>query len=213
MNTPSHVVASLLVWRDEKDWLPISAVVLGAILPDLPMFGFYAYQRFWAGRSESEMWSELYFEPGWQLLFDWFNSIPIAIALIGFCQLLGFRWGMLLCASALLHMCCDLPVHHSDAHRHFLPLSNWRFESPVSYWDPKHHGLYFAAAELLFSVLACTFVGWNSTALPMRIAAFSTLILYAMGIGFCISCVGSVETHNRPSDPRSGSVFLNNQFS
>lgn len=33
------------------------------------------------------------------------------------------------------------------AHRHLFPLSDWRFASPVSYWDPAHHGDVFLAAE------------------------------------------------------------------
>ena len=47
MNTPAHVAASLLVWRKEKGTMAASAVVLGALLPDLPMFGFYGYQKSW----------------------------------------------------------------------------------------------------------------------------------------------------------------------
>ena len=139
MNTPSHIAASLLVWRDEKDWLPISAIVVGGLVPDLPMVGFYAYQKLWAGHSESEIWGAggLYFQSNWQLLFDLFNSIPIFIVIAAVCYYFGqnfgyWRCGYLLAASALLHMLCDLPVHHDDGHRHILPLSNWKFASPVS---------------------------------------------------------------------------------
>ncbi|MEN1679960.1 MAG: hypothetical protein AAGJ46_10225 [Planctomycetota bacterium] len=187
MNTPSHIAASLLVWRDEKDWLAVSAVVLGAALPDLPMFGFYAYQKLWRGAAEQEIWGKLYFDPVWQLLFDWFNSMPLAVLLIGVCQLAGFRLGVLVSASALLHMACDLPVHHDDAHRHFLPFTNWRFASPVSYWDPKHHGIAFAIGELLFAVAASWYVGWQTTATPMRVAAWGTLAMYVVGIGFALA--------------------------
>ena len=186
MNTPTHVATSLLVWRKEPDWNSVAAVVAGAFLPDAPMFGFYGYQRIWAGRTESEIWSKLYFDPAWQLFFDLFNSIPIALVLIVVCHLTGFRLAKILCASALLHMCCDLPVHHDDAHRHFLPLSNWRFESPLSYWDPKHYGIPFAIAELVFAISACFFVGWKAVAKSMRVAAYSTLAFYGVGIGFAL---------------------------
>ena len=150
------------------------------------MFGFYAYQKLWAGTSEGDIWDTKYFEPNWQLFFDLFNSIPIAIALIVVCYACGFRFGLLIAASALVHMLCDFPLHHDDAHRHFLPLSNWRFASPISYWDPKHFGHIFIWVELAFALVACCFVGATGEYLPMRIAAFSTLALYAVGIAFAL---------------------------
>ncbi|MFT5443587.1 MAG: hypothetical protein ACI8W3_002637, partial [Myxococcota bacterium] len=33
-----------------------------------------------------------------------------------------------------MHVALDLSLHNADAHRHFLPLSHWQFEGPVSYW-------------------------------------------------------------------------------
>ena len=161
--------------------------MFGAVLPDLPMFAFYGYQKLWADRSEQEIWSSIYFQDNWQLFFDLFNSIPIAIALIIVFRVTGLRWGVLLCGSALLHMLCDLPVHHDDGHRHFLPLTQWRFESPVSYWDPNHHGMIFAICELVFSIGACTFVLVKNPSAPMRAIAGTTLAMYAIGIAFAIT--------------------------
>jgi hypothetical protein len=185
MNTPAHVAASLLVWRKEPGWAAATAVTIGAILPDLPMFGFYAYQKT-VGSSEKQIWNELYFRDDWQLLFDLFNSIPIALVLIFVCYIVGFRFGLLLAASALLHMVCDLPLHHDDAHRHFLPLTNWRYESPLSYWDPRHFGLIFIWIELAFAIASCFFIGLRGEQLPMRIVAWCTLAIYFLFIGLAI---------------------------
>ena len=179
MHTPAHLAASLFLWRKEERPLPVSALVIGALLPDLPMFGFYGYQKM-IGRSESEIWTTAYFEPGWQLFFDLFNSIPIALVLIAVFHVCRLRWAKLLVGSALLHMCCDLPVHHDDGHRHFLPLSNWRFESPVSYWDPHHFGIYFAGAELLLAVVGLVFVLRTNKSTAMRWASSGTLSIYAL---------------------------------
>jgi hypothetical protein len=186
MNTPAHIAASLVVWRNEVGWAPASAVTIGAILPDAPMFGFYAYQKLVAGAAESQIWSTEYFRDDWQLFFDLFNSIPLAMLGIVICHLLRFHSGRLLFSSALLHLLCDLPVHNDDAHRHFLPMTNWRFDSPVSYWDPSHYGLYFAIGELLFAVIGCAYVGRKGKDFPARAVAVTTLCLYAVGIAFAL---------------------------
>lgn len=185
MNTPAHVAASLLVWRNRPGWWSAAAVTVGAVLPDLPMFGFYAYQKM-VGSSERQIWNKLYFSDDWQLLFDVFNSIPIAVALIVAFHLLGFRLGVLLAASALLHMICDLPVHNDDAHRHFLPFTNWRFESPLSYWDPRHFGAVFVWIELGFAILSSLYVGLRGESLPMRVVAWSTVAIYGPVIGLVV---------------------------
>ena len=168
MITPAHVAASVLIWRDEKGWWAAGAVGLGALLPDLPMYGFYAYQKLWAGMSEREICHKLYFEENWQLLFDLLNSIPLTLLAVAICHRIGCRLGLLLAGSAVVHMLCDLPLHHDDAHRHFLPLTNWRLESPISYWDPQHYGHIFAVFELLFGIAASVYVAFRGHHKPMR---------------------------------------------
>ncbi len=61
---------------------------------------------------------------------------------------------MVFCVSIICHCLLDLPVHHDDAHRHFFPLSNYRFISPFSYWDVNHYGRVVAAIELLLVLIA-----------------------------------------------------------
>jgi hypothetical protein len=71
----------------------------------------------------------------------------------------------------VLHGLCDLPLHHDDAHRHFLPLSHLRFESPVSYWDPAHYGLWMAPLEAVL-MLGASAVVWRR--FPSRAARLGT---------------------------------------
>lgn len=183
MNTPAHLAASVLVWRNEQGWAAASSVALGAILPDAPMYWFYAFQKI-NDRSEQLIWSTLYFDSTWQLVFDAFNSIPIYVAALAICHVLKLRWASLIAASALLHCVCDLPLHHDDAHRHFLPLTHWRFESPISYWDPNHFGHYFLWLELGFALTASFHVARTGKSSSMRALAAATLALYAAGIVF-----------------------------
>jgi hypothetical protein len=49
-------------------------------------------------------------------------------------------------------MALDFPVHVDDAHRHFFPLSNFRFRSAVSYWDPNHYGAIAATCEAVMGI-------------------------------------------------------------
>jgi hypothetical protein len=183
VNTPAHVALNALLlgragWRPH--WLPITA---GALLPDLPMVGFYLVERGIRGTPESMIWGQLYFDPGWQSLFDAFNSLPlIALAAL-------FAWrarrpaALAFLASMALHCLADLPLHREDAHAHFWPLTGWRFLSPVSYWDPRHGGFAFLGAELAL-LLAAPFalrrrtrawawVGWGTLGASLAFGAFA----------------------------------------
>ncbi len=184
MNTPAHVVLNALVlgrgrWRDH--WVAITG---GALVPDLPMFGFYLYQRAVLEAPERRIWSEAYFQPGWQTFFDLFNSLPlIALGALVAWRARATGW-LAFFASMALHCLLDLPLHREDAHGHFFPFSSWRFESPVSYWDPAHYGLYFAGAEALLVLVgalvltryapprAWRFVGGVSVLLYLVLGAF-----------------------------------------
>ena len=45
MNTPVHLALSVFVWRIESGWQAAAAISIGALLPDMPMIAFYAYQK------------------------------------------------------------------------------------------------------------------------------------------------------------------------
>ncbi len=159
MNTPAHAALSLLlIGRAERDALPVA---VGALAPDAPMIVFYAWERLVRGVPESVIWSERYFDPAWQTVFDIPHSIPILFFGIAAIFLVrrragatkqGSRWrvAVLFLASMLIHAFADLPLHREDAHRHFFPLSDWKFMSPVSYWDPSHFGGYAVIGEIIF---------------------------------------------------------------
>ncbi|WP_202951289.1 hypothetical protein [Xenococcus sp. PCC 7305] len=108
--------------------------------------------------SEAKIWGEAYYQPGWQNIIATSHSIPIA--LIGFlvCWLLDWKWGAILCVSMVFHCLLDLPVHHDDAHRHFYPFSDYRFYSPVSYWDINHHARIAGGVEAALVLIASPIV-------------------------------------------------------
>lgn len=158
MNTPGHAVVNLLILgkRDRPSlFVPIA---LGAILPDLPMWLFYAYQKVWLGTPERMIWSESYYLAGWQAFFDVFNSLPLMMlaALVAY----GGKSPRVVAffASMMMHAVCDLLLHHSDAHRHFFPFSEWRLLSPVSYWDPRYYGGVVSSIEILVVVVGASWL-------------------------------------------------------
>jgi hypothetical protein len=184
MNTPAHVAFNALVLgrgRFQPHWLAVTA---GALLPDLPMVGFYLIER-GRGTPERVIWGQLYFDPGWQSLFDAFNSLPLIALAALFAWRAGATQALAFLASMALHCLVDLPLHREDAHAHFWPLTSWRFESPISYWDPRHSGLVFLGFELAL-LLAAPFVlrrrslawgrvGWATLGLSLAFAAFAAL--------------------------------------
>ena len=114
------------------------------------------------------------------------NSMPLALLGLGI-----FLWqkrpaGAALFASMLLHHLADLPLHHDDAHRHFWPLSDYRFISPVSYWDPDHFGNYGALLETGLLLLASVVI-WRRA---KSIWAKSILVLISMAY-----CYGYVRLY------------------
>jgi len=158
MNTNTHIVLGLALLGRKPEARLLTAIVIGAVLPDLAMFGFYLYHRLILNTPEMTIWGVEYFKPAWQNLFDLFNSIPLII--IGAVIAWRMKWQALLyCFLAMLiHVLMDLPVHNDDAHRHFYPFINWKFISPVSYWDSDHYGRYFAIVECVLALAALTWM-------------------------------------------------------
>lgn len=154
MNTPAHTFISLYLLDRNDASRYVIPIVLGSLLPDMPMFFFYFVEKIVLGSSETRIWSESYFHPGWQNFFDLFNSIPIIILGLISAWSIKSRAVMFLFGSMLLHIAFDLPLHHDDAHRHFFPFTDWKFESPISYWDPSHYGNIMAPVEGIV-VLGC----------------------------------------------------------
>jgi hypothetical protein len=181
MNTPAHAVINLLLLT-RKPGQNLShkrsaTIIFGALLPDLVIIVFYAWHLL-LGTPESQIWSIEYYRPLWQGWIDIFNSIP----LIGLAMLISWktRHYLLLAffSSMLLHVFGDLPLHHDDAHRHFFPFSDWRFASPLSYWDPAYHGQWASLIEFFAVLAAAAFMYWRYALLRPWVAATTGVYLF-----------------------------------
>ena len=162
MNSPSHAIVNLALLG--KSAIPQAnlVIVFGGILPDIPIFVFYGWAKLIARIPEGKIWSEAYYHPFVQDIVAVSHSIPLAIIGWAIAYLYGWEILQILCLSLILHSLFDLPVHNDDAHRHFFPFSDYRFISPVSYWDPKYYGGIVALIEIILvflgTIWACLFV-------------------------------------------------------
>ncbi len=107
---------------------------------------------------------------------------------------MGAKNAMVFTASALLHLAFDFPLHHDDGRPHFWPLSDWVFESPLSYWDTAAHAGIVAPIEMGLSLVFCAilmrrFDSWRSRLLIAGLAAiqlapvFFWAFVFAQNIG------------------------------
>ncbi len=121
-------------------------------------------------------------EVSWTVrLFDvWFFENPWVIAaqnvlhgpiVVAFLMLFGYlmwrrgkKWGGALfwfSTAAMLHTLVDIPLHVDDGPLVFFPF-NWsyRYEAPISYWDPDHFGREWSIFEHTLDLLLLIYLFW-----------------------------------------------------
>jgi hypothetical protein len=178
VRTPGHAVLNLALLAPAVGYAP--AVLAGAVAPDVPIAVLYVWERHVRGTPEETIWTTAYQRPRWQAVVHGAHSFPITLAGAGVAALLGAHALTVFFASMFVHALADLPVHAEDAHRHFVPLSDWRFVSPVSYWDVRHHARIVAALEALV-VWAAAAAAWGHTGVLGRLALALVAAWYAHG--------------------------------
>jgi hypothetical protein len=60
MNTPAHVIVNLLILGQKKRPKNTFPIVVGALLPDLPMLFFYLYEKVYRKMAEVSIWAHAY---------------------------------------------------------------------------------------------------------------------------------------------------------
>ncbi|MBW4575946.1 MAG: hypothetical protein KME08_11750 [Aphanothece sp. CMT-3BRIN-NPC111] len=158
MNTPSHAILNLAILNQYQRPQANLFIVIGAILPDIPIFVFYLLAKFVYHLPERQIWSTAYYQTFWQNIIATFHSIPLALIGWVIARYLGWKHIEIVFASMVLHSLLDFPVHSDDAHRHFFPFSNFRFISPISYWDPHKYGKIVSFIERLLVLVATLYV-------------------------------------------------------
>ncbi|MGB3555552.1 MAG: cobalamin biosynthesis protein CobQ [Jannaschia sp.] len=175
MNTPAHLLIGLAVFGKPGRPRVTGAALAGALLPDLSLY-LLAGGALAAGIPAETVFGQLYYSDLWQGVFAVDNSVFVWGALLGLGVWLRRAWIVALAGAGLLHLACDLPLHHDDGRAHFWPLTDWVFASPLSYWDRAHGAAWIAPAELILALglaLLCwfRFRTWPVRALIVVLAA------------------------------------------
>ena len=180
MQTYSHFLITALAadgLKQREVDVRSKAVLWGSVLPDIPLgllsLGYLAYYRWVAplpdGVDMLAHFDALYFtNPVWKAGHNFFHAplIILAMVMVGvYAGRRGKGWGPALLWFALgcgLHSFFDIFTHHSDGPLLFFPLNwDWRFISPVSYWDSDYYGNIFAPVEHLLDLGILIYFGRN----------------------------------------------------
>jgi len=165
MNTQSHAIINLFLLRkifgEKKHNIPYfhRLVVLGSILPDLPMALFFLIYTL-LGVSQETIWEELYFTEIWQAFFNMFNSIPLFLGVVLIAIIIKNKSVFVFGIATLMHFLGDMFLHQEDGYAHFFPFSNYKYHSPVSYWNPEYFGGIFSVFEI-FLILVLSIPLWK----------------------------------------------------
>ncbi|MGB8818417.1 MAG: hypothetical protein WCC66_10905 [Rhizobiaceae bacterium] len=187
MNTQSHVLMGALLFGrtvPRTAW----AAALGGLAPDVPMLAIVAALRF-SGYGFEDIFGRIYWSDWWQVanaighnFLLWTLTIVLCLYARNVSNQRAASWASLalpFAAAALLHSGIDFLVHRQDAHMHFWPMSQWRFVSPVSYWDRNHYGTMFSLFEAALGVAMAIGLFVRFRRRPVRVALAVCVTLYA----------------------------------
>ncbi len=195
MNTTTHILFAEAVFRRKTIGRSGWAAAAGGLLPDA-FIGVFLVSAAVQDVSRDDLWDVEYFKEPWATIGAISNSFFLwGILAIG--ALVGIVAGTsdpvkakskivaVFAASGLSHVVFDFLTHADDAHQHLWPISDWRFFSPVSYWDPAHNSHWVMPLEGIL-ILACVVVLWRQ----ISSTAMRVVLGLSAGIGVAL-IVGS----------------------
>ena len=158
MNTPAHLIFGMAAFGRPGQPKVTTASAAGAFAPDASLYAMVGVSVFVLGIPADTVFRELYYSDAWQRVFAVDNSFVLWGMLL--MVALWRRWPTLFAftGSGLLHLAFDFPLHGDDARMHFWPISNWVFESPLSYWDSSNWAHVVGPIELGASMVLCGFL-------------------------------------------------------
>ncbi len=155
MYTPTHLIVGMAAFGRVDAPKVTAAAIVGAALPDMSLYLLAGTHLFILGVPPDIVFGQLYYSDLWQSIFRIDNSFIVWGGVLALGVALRSAWLVAFSGAALLHIGLDFPLHHDDGRAHFWPITNWVFQSPVSYWDPNHHGRVLTPLEIAASWAIC----------------------------------------------------------
>lgn len=168
MNTPAHLLLGVAAFGKPEKRGTVPAAFLGAFAPDISLYLMVAVSIWGMGIPAETVFRELYYSDAWQSVFAVDNSFILWGLALGLAVWRRSSVLVALCGAAILHLALDFPLHTHDARQHFWPVTDWVFESPVSYWDNAAHAGVVSPIALSLSAGALVVIWSRSRVLWLR---------------------------------------------
>ena len=187
MITTSHIIYSW-AFAKKTETLPETgkgktlAFVLGALFPDIPTYVFFVVCGLILQIPSNILWDTMYFNSYWSIPITLTHSFIIWPFLIAISSYFGLKFLKWFSISALFHSIVDFAVHTDDAYRHFYPFSNWKFNSPISYWNSAEYGQYVSLFDsvIVLGLLVFLYQKYGKNKQRVRIGIVCIGILYGL---------------------------------
>lgn len=148
MNTPAHLIMGAAAFGRPDARAVTWWALAGGFAPDVSLYVMAGVSLFVLGLSPQLVFDELYYSDMWQQVFAVDNSFILWGIGLGLALWRKVAWAVAFCGAALLHIAFDFPLHNHDARMHFWPLTDWKFISPISYWEGARGGDIVGAIEV-----------------------------------------------------------------
>jgi len=176
MNTPVHLIMGAAAFG-KRDMRAVTwAAIAGGFLPDLSLFAMAGVSIFLLGYPPQQVFGEFYYSSAWQQVIAVDNSFVLWGVAFGLALWRKVPGMIAFCGAAFLHLVFDFPLHNHDARMHFWPLTDWKFISPVSYWEGARGGNLVAVAEVLIVAVLGIYLLIRHSDIWLRVA-FTLLML------------------------------------
>ena len=158
MMSQTHLIFGMTAFGRPGNARLTLAALVGSFLPDASLYLLAGSHLFLLGTPPAVVFGELYYSENWQSIFRIDNSFVIWGVLMALALMARSRVAMALCGAVLLHLSLDFPLHNDDARAHFWPITDWKFLSPVSYWDDRYYGHIVGPLEVAMSLVCCAWL-------------------------------------------------------